>query len=78
MKLIIFINSTMEDEQALVNSENNEILLKGDYYHDKIDAQIQGFIEGLKFAEVDFIIEEKIINPGSDMFEKLEFHNDNF
>ena len=41
MKLIIFINSTMEDEQALVNSENNEILLKGDYYHDKLST-IQG------------------------------------
>jgi hypothetical protein len=32
----------------------------------------------LKFAEVDFIIEEEIINPDNDMFEKLEFHNDNF
>lgn len=78
MKLIIFINSTMEDEQALVNLEDNEILLKGDFYHDKIEAQIQGFLKGLKFAEVDFIIEEEIINPDNDMFEKLEFYNDNF
>jgi hypothetical protein len=26
----------------------------GDFYHDKIDDWIAGFIEGLKFAEVNF------------------------
>lgn len=26
----------------------------GDYYHDKIDNWVEGFIDGLKFAEVSF------------------------
>jgi hypothetical protein len=44
----------------------------GDYYHDKIDDWINGFIAGLEFAEVKFELDEHHI-PGDDC---LPIHQD--
>lgn len=49
-------------EEALVNATTNEILLKGDYYHDKISIAIKNFINGLRFANIDFEVEEKTLS----------------
>ena len=37
MKIQRVINGTYEEEVALIDIETNELLLKGDAYHDKID-----------------------------------------
>ena len=56
-KLIIYINETFEEEKALVDLATMKTLEKGDYYHDKINQTIDGFIEGLEFAGI-MVIEE--------------------
>jgi hypothetical protein len=43
MKLVIFANKHYEEEKALMDLDKKEVLLKGDYYHDKIDNVIEGY-----------------------------------
>lgn len=77
MRLKIFINEEFEDERALVNIENNEVLLKGDCYHDKIDEKIEGFLLGLDFANIEYVEEEdEWIDLDSKMFSIIGFCED--
>ena len=45
-------------ECALVDDEGN-ILLSGDYYHDKIDSKIDGFVLGLEYMSEKPIVSTK-------------------
>jgi len=79
-KFIIYINKHGEgDEKALYNINDKEVVMKGDYYHDKIDEKIEGFLKGLEYASMycqdDFIIakKEEWIDESDDMFDKLYF-----
>lgn len=60
MTKIHFLKSetTIEDEiyVTLKDTKDNAVL-EGDYYHDKIEEKIDGFVEGLVYAgyEVDII-----------------------
>lgn len=77
MRLIIFTNSHFEEEKALVNLDTKEVIIKGDYYHDKIDERIEGYLAALQ----DFNIykdepKEKKIDSKHEMYEKLEFYNE--
>lgn len=38
---------------------NNEVVLEGDYYHDKIDDKIKGFVCALKYLGYDFNMLER-------------------
>lgn len=72
MELVILANETMEDARALVNLENQEVLLSGDEYHDKISAKIKGFIEGLNVAGAKY----KVVKEGVLVDEENEeFYN---
>lgn len=72
MKLVILANETMQDAKALVNLENQEVLLSGDEYHDKISAKIEGFIEGLNVAGAKHeVVEEGVLIDE----ENEEFYN---
>lgn len=75
LNLVKYYNETFEDERALVNKDTGEILCKGDYYHDKINQYIDGFIHGLRYCEYDVITENTIINPKNELFNKLGFYN---
>jgi hypothetical protein len=46
-----------EEVQALYDSEGYEIL-SGDWYHDKIQQKIDGFLLGLEFAKIEFEVDE--------------------
>ncbi|MGV4321192.1 hypothetical protein [Bacillus mojavensis] len=48
MNLIIYVNDNFEEEKALFDLESKKALLTGDYYHDKIDERIEGYLEALK------------------------------
>ncbi|QJI52421.1 hypothetical protein [Psychrobacillus phage Perkons] len=76
MNFIIYINDTFEEEKALYDLDKKEVILKGDYYHDKIDYQIMGYLLALEVDKED--IAEDIIDSTHVMFDKLEFYNDNF
>ena len=77
MKLQIITNGTYEEEKALINSENNTVLVKGDSYHDKIDKYISGFLNGLNFAKFTYTLEEDIVaTPNMEIFNICNFYND--
>jgi DNA-binding LacI/PurR family transcriptional regulator len=48
MELIIYVNEKFEDERALFDLDKKKIILKGDYYHDKISEKIEGYLKALK------------------------------
>jgi hypothetical protein len=49
---------------AAFDEEGNEIASYGDYYHDKGEEKIQGFLDGLRFAfgEIEVIKENRTTN----------------
>jgi hypothetical protein len=78
MKLQIIYNSTLEEEKALINVETKEIIMKGDYYHDKINYQIKGYLDGLKSMNIKYeLLEELEVTPEMDLFNICDFYNDN-
>ena len=63
LKFILYINSfDAYGELALVNKETNEIILKGDDYHNKINICIENFLKGLSYANVEYSCEKVILN----------------
>ena len=74
IKFIKFINGTLEDEAALYDVDNNEIVIKGDDYHDKIYEKIDGIIQGIEYVDIEVTVEEKIIYPDNEMFNVLDFY----
>ena len=75
MNLVIYINDTHEEEKALYDLDRGKIVLKGDYYHDKIDYLISGYLMGKDIDEDS--IEEIYINSYHELFEELEFYDGN-
>lgn len=79
MKIQKIINGTFEDEIALINTDTNELLLKGDSYHDKIEEQIEGFLLGLLYCNFKYrLIKNKTINPKDKLFDICEFSNEDY
>ena len=63
-KLIIYKEIGIVDEDICACEYkrlcvNNNIVLAGDAYHDKIEYQIEGFLKALKFLKIDFTIKNK-------------------
>lgn len=54
MKLQIVTNGTYEEEKALIDISNEDIVViyKGDQYHDKVDEFINGYIYCLEFNKI--------------------------
>jgi hypothetical protein len=79
MNLVIFENATYEEEKALVNLDTDTVIMQGDYYHDKIDYKIEGYLEALKdlgyIKDTDHVEREEI-GPANSWFIELEFYND--
>ena len=76
IKFIKFINGTLEDEAALYSVSNNEIVIKGDGYHDKIYEKIDGIIQGIEYVGIEVAVEVKIIYPNNEMFNVLGFYEE--
>ena len=76
IKFIKFINGTLEDEASLYNVGNNEIVIKGDDYHDKIYEKIDGIIKGIEYVGREVAVERKMIYPGNEMFNVLDFYEE--
>lgn len=76
LNLTICTNGTYEEEKALIDKSTKEILCRGDYYHDKIDDFIEGFIYGLNYYGFEVTTNDETINPDNELFEKLEFTNE--
>lgn len=80
MRLRRVINGTFEDEVALINTKTNEVLIKGDAYHDKIDERIEGFLYGLVYANVkhSLVDEDLRIMPTDKLFDICDFSNEDY
>lgn len=76
-----YVNRTFAEEMVLVevlDNKVNKIVMKGDYYHDKIIERIIGFYEGLYYCAIEHKIEEtEYINPNHKLFKKFNFCDDN-
>lgn len=55
----IYENKEFEEEMALYRADTKEVIMYGDYYHDKIDKQIEGFFKGLDYVGVSYILSNK-------------------
>ena len=65
-----------EGEYALIEKDTNKILLKGDYYHDKIYEKIEGFLEGLDYCGVEYKLEFLGLSSDDEMFKTIGFYSE--
>ena len=78
MKLLTAINATFNDEQALIDIETNEVLLRGEY-DDKIGEMIAGFLSGLSYAGIEYEGQGHVfVKPSNKLFEVIGFNNHNY
>ncbi|AID17869.1 transcriptional regulator [Bacillus phage JBP901] len=79
MKLVIFENATHEEEKALVDLDTGEEILNGDYYHDKIDYRIEGYLAALKDHGIytDEVPTEEV-GKKHEYFAKLRFYDGDY
>lgn len=49
-------------EIRLFNKDDNECIMRGDWYHNKIDSKIKGFCECLNYLDIGFNIETRKVN----------------
>lgn len=57
MKFTLYDFVDGDIEKALVD-EYDKTVISGDYYHDKIDEKIEGFLLGLDYAGFKYSVEE--------------------
>jgi hypothetical protein len=77
MKLIIYTNDHFEEEKALFDIENNETILKGDYYHDKINEKIKGYLQALReFNIYKDEVDDEWINNEHHHYNLIGFYDD--
>ena len=79
LELKIFSNGELDEEEKvlvkLINDTDFEIILHGDYYHDKIYEKIEGFLEGLSYCGVKYTMKEsEVIYESDELFSKLKFN----
>lgn len=73
-KLIIYINKHYDEEMALYDLENDEVVLKGDHYHEKIPYVIEGYLYALEIDDED--VPREYIDKTHELFETLDFYLD--
>lgn len=72
MKKFIIYNCEEEGEQmALVEMPMFKVILQGDEYHDKISTRIEGFLEGLKYNNIEFETKNKDITKKHKDYKKI-------
>lgn len=77
MNLMIYINGHYEEEKALVDLDTEKVIIKGDYYHDKIDYRIEGYIAALEDFEIySDEVQEREIHSDHYMYKRLGFYNE--
>lgn len=76
LKLRIY-ESEIEEEiiKALVDENKKILIFNGDYYHDKIDERIEGFLYGLRYSDKNYeLLKTKVIKPRSKMYSICGFN----
>ena len=75
MNLVIYINDNYEEEKALYDLDRKKVIIKGDYYHDKIDYLISGYLMGKDISKDN--VKDIYVNDNHDpkLFKELEFYD---
>lgn len=77
MNIKYYVNEEFDEEKALVEIKEDgteQLIMKGDYYHDKIDQRMEGFLEALDYLEIEYSGNEEVkINHGHEKFDVLNF-----
>ena len=78
LKFIRYTNKENEDQKALYDVQRQYVIMSGDYYHDKIDERIIGFLNAVDylFSEDDFEIKQEFIGRFHPLFHELDFQED--
>lgn len=77
LRLQKITNETFEEESALINVDTKELIVKGDYYHDKIDEYIDGIFFGLNYANIACErLPDISVNPSMELFKICDLYND--
>jgi hypothetical protein len=75
MNLTILINGTSEDEKGLYDNDKEMLIVKGDYYHIKIDDRIEGIIQGIEYCGIEVNLNKLTIYPTNELFNKYNFYD---
>lgn len=77
MNLVILVNKEFEEEKALFDLNKEQVLLSGDYYHDKIDAKIEGYLEALSDHNIyNKEVEEMYVDIHHRYFKLVRFYSE--
>ncbi len=77
MELIIYTNDHYEEEKALVDLVDKKVILKGDYYHDKISHQIEGYLKALRdYGIYGIETKRENIDSAHELYNELGFYNE--
>ncbi|HHT96495.1 MAG TPA: hypothetical protein GXZ90_01200 [Clostridiales bacterium] len=77
LRLQKIINETYEEEAALINVDTSEIIIKGDYYHNKISEYIDGIFHGLHYVNVSYErLPDQFVTPDMDLFKMCKFYEE--
>ncbi len=77
MRLQVIYNDESDSEKALLNVDTGKVVLKGDYYHDKIMSQIDGFVSALKYLNIEYeMLSDKHIDRYHELFDNMGFYHD--
>lgn len=72
-----YINKDFEEQMAIAEiceDDTPNIIMTGDYYHDKTEAKIEGFLIGVRFSDEDsYTIETEYISEGHELYNELQF-----
>lgn len=75
MHLVLYTNGTYEEELALYDCESDNVIMSGDWYHDKIDEQFRGFIKCLLYFNIEYHLDRITLLPTHDRFKVLNFYD---
>lgn len=79
MNLVIYVNDTFEEERALVDLDTGVEILNGDYYHDKIDDRIAGYLSALRDHKIyTDEVPTEYIGKKHEYFGRLDFYDDGY
>lgn len=68
---ITIVEFAPETDSVIASYIDGTLYEWGDCYHDKIDKWLDGFINGLKHAQCDFILERLVLSDEHPMVEEI-------
>lgn len=76
MRLQVIINDTWEIEKVLLNIDKNEVIIKCDAYGDYTDDYIYGFLDGIKYSDIEYEqLDDLRVTPDMEIFKLCDFCN---